>query len=244
MDQALGVAGSVAKKNFAARLAQSLAAGNLGPWTNRHQRRHVAGSPHQLALRRQRSPAIDHDPRRQARPRRPGGQQRIIDRRRAAADDNGFNSAPQRVNQGPRRFAGDPAAVASTGGDLAVERHGPLGDDPRSAGRKQLQIGSVEPPRFRLADAGLDGDAGRSQLGDPAAIDLGKGIAQCENDAVDAGRDDRAGAGGRLAVMATRLQRGIKSRAPRPWPGNCQGLNLGVRSAEAAVPAFADDLRP
>ena len=38
-------------------------------------------------------------------------------------------------------------------GDLAVQRHGPLGDDPRAARGDQLEVGRVQPPSF-LARAG------------------------------------------------------------------------------------------
>ena len=76
------------------------------------------------------------------------------------------------VHDRPRGLAGDPAAVASARGQLAVERHGPLGDDPGPAGSTSLRYGALSSPGFGFEQADFDLDARGLQFGDAAAGDL------------------------------------------------------------------------
>ena len=77
------------------------------------------------------------------------------------------------MHDGARRFARDPAAVAGRRRDLAVERHGPLGDDPRPAGsRATSRYGAFKLARGVFEQADFDVDARRAKFGGPAAGDF------------------------------------------------------------------------
>ena len=84
----------------------------------------------------------------------------------------------------PGGFAGDPLAVAAAGGDLAVERHGPFGDDPGPAGFEQLQIRarSARGPRSSQSPSSTSMPAAARRLSPPPAT-CGNGIAHRHDDA-------------------------------------------------------------
>ena len=89
---------------------------------------------HRAAEFRQLARGTEHDPGGDPRAGRPGGQERVVGDHRSAADDHRIDPAPQRVNRRPRLLAADPLRIPGPGGELAVERHGPLGVDVRAAG--------------------------------------------------------------------------------------------------------------
>ena len=68
----------------------------------------------------------------------PRGQQRVVDPRGAAADDDRIDAAAKLVRDVARMLVGNPAATVGHR-QFAVARRGPLGDDPRPAGREPLQ---------------------------------------------------------------------------------------------------------
>jgi hypothetical protein len=97
----------------------------------RQQQRHFAGCRQQPAAVGQFPRTRKHNPHGDARPRRTGGQQRVVGPDRAGTDDDGVHPAAEFVDQPPRRVAADPLGMPRPRGDLAVERHRPLGMDIR-----------------------------------------------------------------------------------------------------------------
>jgi len=135
-------------------------------------------------------------------------------------------------------------ADAGPGGGPAVEGHGPLGQHPGTAGLEQFQVRGIDPPGLALQEAHCDLDPGGRQFAEPLAGNLGESVVPGHHDAADPGRNDGLGTRGRLAVVAARLQRDQHGRPGGPGTGQLQRLDLRMGLAEAAVPPFADDLRP
>ena len=82
----------------------------------------------------------------------------------------------------------------------------------------------------------------RFELGDSLSRDFRERIALGDNHAAHAGADQCLRTRRSLAVMATGLERDVYVGAARARGGDRQGLDLGVRTAEARVEAFANDL--
>jgi hypothetical protein len=72
----------------------------------------------------------------------------------------------------------------------------------------------------------------------------GHGVRVFERDhhPADPSRENRAGAGRRLAMMGTRLQGDEQRGAMGLVAGGCDGHGLGVRGAVLGVPTFTHDL--
>jgi len=79
------------------------------------------------------------------------------------------------------------------------------------------------------------------KLVDAATIDLGKWIPYADINRSNTGADQRVGAGGGLSEMATRFQGDIKGGTSGIFLNRPQRLNLGMRAAEAFVPALANE---
>ena len=90
----------------------------------------------------------------------------------------------------------------------------------------------------------FDGHAGGLQFGDAAALDLREGIARGDDDAAHARGQHGPRAGRRLAVVAARFERDVERGPGRAVAGDLQGLDFGMRLAEAPMPALADDFGP
>ncbi len=196
---------------------------------------------HELRLQRQGRVSIQHHAQRRARTGRPGGQLRIVAEHRLPAHDDRVHAAAQLMHHRPRTLVRDPLAFAGSGGDFAVQRHRPFGDHPGPPLLDELQIRRVEPPRFgfQFADGGFD--SGRLQFGKTAAGHFREGIGHGGHHAANARRDDCLRARGRFAVVAAGFERNVHRGPRRARTGQTQCLDFGVRPAELAVPAFADD---
>src|SRR6185369_7105606 len=90
----------------------------------------------------------------------------------------------------------------------------------------------------------LDVDPGRPQPLETAPGDPRIGIAVAGHDLGDPRRDHRVSARRRAAVVRAGLQGHIERRAARPLSGVAERLDLGMRTADLAMPAAADDLVP
>ncbi len=185
--------------------------------------------------------AVHDDPRSHARSGRPRRQQRVVQFRRPPPDQNRIHAASQLMDATARGFAGDPLAAAGPGRELAVQRHGPLGENPRASAVNQLQVGGVQLPRFLLQQPPFHLDAGLLQFRDAASSHLGKRVLVRHHDPAHGGPDQGSGAGRRLAVMAARFERHVQRRAGGGGARGGEGFDFGVRTAEPRVPAFAND---
>ena len=148
------------------------------------------------------------------------------------------------MNHFARLGIGYPAALSAAGGDLAVERHGPFGDDPRPARLDELQIGRIQTPGVGFQQSQFHVEAGGPQFGDTAALNLGEGVACGYHDAAHARGQHGLGAGGRLTVVTARFEGDVERGPGRAIAGHAQGLDLGMVRSELPVPALADDLGP
>ena len=143
------------------------------------------------------------------------GELRVVGQRGADPDDDGVALGAPVVRAQPRGLARDPLRVAGAGRDLAVERHRRLEQHVRAARARVLAERLVEQPRAhrRLAVGDHDLDALVAQDAEPAAGRLLRRVVGGDDDARDAGLDDRVGARRRLPVVAARLQRDVQRRA-------------------------------
>ena len=89
------------------------------------------------------------------------------------------------------------------------------------------------------ANADLDGHAGARQLGQAFARHGGMGIAAADDNAGNAGLDERSGTRRSLPLMAAGFERNVGGPAACLGAGGFQGFDFGVRAAERLVPAFA-----
>ena len=123
------------------------------------------------------------------------GELRIVDQNRpdADADRVDFSAHDVRVPVGRRRR--EVRALARRGGEAAVEARGRFEDDERPSFAHQREERLIEPRGGGGADAGLDVDAVRPQIGEPAAVHGGIRILHRRHDAADPGVDDAADAG-------------------------------------------------
>jgi hypothetical protein len=128
------------------------------------------------------------------------------------------------------------------GGDLAVERHGPLGNDPGVAGGDQLQVRRVQRAGVGFVQADFDCNSAIGKLPQTAAGYLGKRVLHRGHDAGDSRGHDRLAARWRLAVMAARFQRDVQRASRGPLASSGQRLDLCMRLAKPPVPPFAHDL--
>ncbi len=126
-------------------------------------------------------------------------------------------------------FAGYRCRPAARQTDLPVGRDGKLERDVGAAILDAPDVAGMRPPRLVGADADFDHDAGFRHAPMAGTRDLGIGVDQRRDHARDAGRDDRVGARGRLAVMRAGFERHVQrgaagrvagtARAPRSRRG-------------------------
>jgi hypothetical protein len=93
------------------------------------------------------------------------------------------------------------------------------------------------------AHIAADLDAGIAQPRQPPPGDPFVGIDDRDDDACDAGLDQRFGTRRRVPVVVTGLERAVRGCAERPGAGLSQGCDLRVRpGGERSGRAFPDDL--
>ena len=158
------------------------------------------------------------------------------------------STAPARLRQAwPSARAASPVIhwlVPSASARAAVERDRRLQAQPRPAALHARDEADVELARLVAAAAPLDGDAGRREPRRAAARDERVRVAQGDDDAADAGGDERVGARRRAAVVRARLERDVDGRAAdvdAARGGVAQRHHLGVRAAGFLRVAAADD---
>ena len=113
----------------------------------------------------------------------------------------------------------DPSRGAVEVGDLAVERHGGLQRDVRSALAHRGQENAVLALRVRGRHARDDLDSRALELGEAPPRDEGVRIPDGHDHARDARRSDRGDAWGRPPLMGARFERHVERPAARSRPG-------------------------
>lgn len=170
------------------------------------------------------------------------GERRVVGEDGAGADDDGIGCGAATVHVGTGVGAGDPLTRAVGCCGAAVQALRPLHGHMRAA-----EALCVQP----VADESLCGillltrdhvDTGGAHALRPAAGNRA-GVVECIDDAGDAGVDEGEGAGARAAGVITRLE-GDDGRRAAALLGRELGerIDLGVRCARAAVPAFGEGL--
>ena len=159
---------------------------------------------------------------------------RVVLAHRADAGQDRARALAPGVAVGARRLAGDPLAGAVGERRAAVERDRRLQAQPRAAALHARDEADVELARLLAAAAPFDGDAGGLEPRRAAAGDERVRVAQGDDDAADAGGDERVGARRRAAVVRARLERDVDGRAAdvdAARRGIAQRHHLGVRAA-------------
>ena len=159
----------------------------------------------------------------------------VVGERGADADDDGVAEAPQPVRLLAGRLSGDPSRAAIEGGDLAVERHGPLERHVRAAPLHRGEERAVGGARVGLETAQGDLDAGRAERRGSTAAHLRVRVGGGDHDPPDARGEDGLDARLRSAVMVAGLERDVERRPASPRTGFGQGQDLGVRFPRAPV---------
>src|SRR6185312_6135165 len=104
-----------------------------------HRQQDLTGVAHQLRVERETPQGIEHDPSRLAdHAGDPGGEQRVVGQSGADPDRDRVAFGAPMVGALAAGRARDPLGVPAVGGDLAIERHGGLEEDPRPAGAGAL----------------------------------------------------------------------------------------------------------
>ena len=206
--------------------------------------RMLARIPNERVARRQPRAAVDHDTHRAlaAEPWKPAGQRRVVGERARSSHRHGVVLGPEQMPAGPRRRAGDPAAVSAARPDPPVERARELERHVGPAPLDARQEARVERARLILHAAARDLNARFFEHGVAAARDAGIRVLRCDDGAGDPGLDQRVGAGAGLAVMGAGLQGGVAGGASRAVAGAGERLGLGVGPAAGLGPAPPDDV--
>jgi hypothetical protein len=205
------------------------------------EHRRFFGCLYELARECQPGLGIEHDSHEGARAGGPRREERVVGEYGADADEDRVDAAAEVVHDPTRCSGRQPAVFLRSRGQGAIEAHRPLGDHPRAAPLHERAKGGGEPRCLPLQQANLDRQAGSLERRDATPRHRRKGIAGGDHHAADAGRDHGVGAGGRLAVMAAGLERDKQRRSAAASPRSLERHDLGMRSAEGRMPAFADD---
>src|SRR4051812_3787216 len=211
-----------------------------------HRERDLAGAAHELGVQRQPRLGVEHHAARLAGDAGDaGGEQRVVGQRSADPDGDRVALGAPVVGELAAGLAGDPLRVAGARGHLAVERHRRLEQHVRAARAGVLAERLVEQPgaRGELAVGDEHLDALVAQDAQAAAGGLLGRVVGRDDDAGDAGVDDRVGARRRAPVVAARLERDVHRRAA--GVGHAAGrqrLALGVRASVRDVVALAEHL--
>ena len=201
---------------------------------------------------RQRTGPVEHDPRGLPAFYVAHRQRGVVGAGRAAPDEDGIELRPPPVDQPPRRRARDPARVAGFCCHLPVERLRYFKRDERTSGLDVVDKRFVEPAARLFQHANPDVDAALAQPCDAATGHLGKRIHRADDHAWDAFFENEVGAGGRLPIMAARLQVDVERRGAECRGGLGSqatldvgdGLGLSVGCAVACVPPLPQHLSP
>ena len=176
---------------------------------------------------------IEHDPQRLHRlgAGQANRQQGIVVERRAGADHDRFVHRAHHLHAQVRRLPGDgEARIVLAARRKAVGRARQFQRHHRPALRDAQEVAEMIAPRLGRADSDDDLDARLAQQAMAAAGDPLVGVLHRADDAGDARRDDRLGAGRRAALVKTRLQRHVQRRPGGRIPGLVDRMAFGVRA--------------
>jgi len=208
-------------------------------------RPHLVGRSQQLGRRRQiTAPRHDHACR-VAALTEPDRKLGVVAPHRAGAHHHRIGRGAQLVHGPPAVGAADPARVAAGRRDLAVERDGGLVGDQRQTGvvileERRVLLARPASPTLHLE---VDGRAAVTQARQAAAVDQRVGVAQRDHGPPYPSRDERVGAGRRLARVAAGFKRAVERGAGGTVSRLCKRHRLGMGFPGAQVPAATDDLR-
>lgn len=106
----------------------------------------------------------------------------------------------------------------------------------------ECEEGAIEFAGFGFEESYGDIDPCGAELGDALAGDCGEGVLHGDDDFCESSGDDRLSAWGSFAVMAAGFEGDVESTAACAVGGLTEGVDFGVRSAEAFVAALSDDV--
>ena len=155
---------------------------------------------------------------------------------------DGITSRPQLVRKLPTlRPAYLPPGIAATT-HQPISRLCPLERDVGAAKPHEGKKGCVKLLALVLQNAGNNFNPRLPQLGDAATIDVRVWIDLADDDTRDPRREERGNAGGGLLVlMATWLESHDSAGTARVFAATGQGVGLGVRGTETAMPTLSNN---
>jgi hypothetical protein len=197
-----------------------------------------------LGIEREAAQGVEHDAPRLA--RHPGDarrEHRVVGQGGSHPHRDGVALGAPVVGALAARLPRDPFGVAPVGGDLAVERHRRLEQDPGAPGAGALAKGLVEQAGTvgQLAVVEHDLDAVVTQDAQPAARGVLGRVVGGDDHPQNPGLADGVGAGRGAAVVTAGLQGHVQGGAGQVGiPGGADGLDLRMGRAQLPVIALAD----
>ena len=167
---------------------------------------------------------------------------RVVGQGGADAGEHGAAFGALDLHVVPRRFAGNPLALAVGQRGFAVEAGGGFQLHKRAAAFDAGEEAAVELPRFAFHQAAGYLNAGGFKHGQPLARHQGVGVLHGGHHAAHAGADQGFGAGRSTAVVGAGLEGNVSGGALRGVAGLAQGVHFGMRLAGLEVETLADNL--
>lgn len=157
--------------------------------------------------------SVNDDTKRMVWPAQPGMlsryarcQQGIIGKDGTNADHDRVMLVAELMRKQPRRSAGDPSTVASSGSNTPVKRYSVLDGHLGHTRLQPFQIASVDFNRPPLLKPNGNGNTSLPQLSKTSPIDRRKRITERSDDARNTSRKQRFGTGRSTAVVGARFQ--------------------------------------
>lgn len=138
-------------------------------------------------------------------------------------------------------FIGDPAAIAGSSRQSAIEAHRPLGDGPWKLVKLAFEVGREEELGFGFGDRGGDIKTGSTEGLDATSGHFGEWVLGRDDDTFGPKLEEEIGARGCFAVMAAGFEGDVEGCfADLFGEESLEGFDFGVGATEAGVIAFPD----
>ena len=166
----------------------------------------------------------------------------VVGKDRIYTNQDGIRAGPHLVDHAHGMVVGDLGAFASLAGDLAVGGFGPFHGHIRSCAKSALEEGGIELLALGFQKWADHFDAGFAKSLNSASIDIGIGIKRTDDDAFEAGLDQKRGAGWGLFIgVAAGFEIEIGRGAAGVFGAGFQGSGFGMGAAEMGVMSLTDD---
>ena len=236
-------------EDLAACVAERVLAIEIGTIRREDQhRRIVARRAHEGGVLGGSESAVEHDARRLRASvrwslRQPTAKVRVVGEHGADAHGDRVDSPAPDVGEQARLAVRDLRPRSAGARDPSVERHGPLGDGPRTSRRKRARSTLEQTLRIlmELRNGAHHLDARRLERRHGAPGLIGVRIGDREDNARHTRVDETIGARWGLAGAAAGLEGDVRRGTTRSIARDTKRLDLGVGAAVGLVPSLTDD---